>query len=474
MAGSRRHRFTKILATLGPASTSKEQIQALFDAGADVFRLNFSHGTHAEHQARYDVIRHVEAETGRPIAILADLQGPKLRVGTFKNDEVQLIPGAVFRLDMNPDDGDEQRVHLPHPEIFQALEVGSDLLLDDGKIKLTVREVGADFAVTEVVNGGPLSARKGVNVPDALLPVSALSAKDREDLEFALSLGVDWVALSFVQRPEDILEARAIIKDRAPILTKLEKPTAIQHLVELVKLSDAIMVARGDLGVEMPPEQVPTIQKQIIKTCRAMGKPVVVATQMLDSMVHAPTPTRAEASDVATAVYDSADAVMLSAESAVGSYATESVAMMNRIITQVEQDSTYLSIMNNSHGAPNPTVQDAITLAARQIAETIGAKCIATYTASGSTTLRASRERPNVPVICITSALKTARRMALAWGVHPYHVQEVERFSDVVGQATDVAQQEGFAQEGDMVAITAGVPMGQTGSTNVVRVELIT
>ncbi|MAZ98378.1 MAG: pyruvate kinase [Rhodospirillaceae bacterium] len=469
----RRYRNTKIVATLGPASTTKKQIRALIKAGVDVFRLNFSHGSHEDHQSRFETIRQLEEELDRPIAIMADLQGPKLRVGVFKSDEVELAAGASFVLDLEDALGSNNRVQLPHQEIFDAAVVGMELLLDDGKIRLRVQNAAKNSIETKVITGGTLSNRKGVNVPGVALGLSALSEKDKIDLNFALQLGFDWIALSFVQRPADVAEARELIKGRASVLIKLEKPAAIEHLDELVKLSDAVMVARGDLGVELPPEKVPGIQKKIVKLCRHWGKPVVVATQMLDSMVHAPAPTRAEASDVATAVYDSADAVMLSAETAAGEFPLKSVDMMNRIILEVEGDEAHQILTDEKHELPEPTVSDAITLAARQVAQTVSASCIITYTTSGSTTLRAARERPSVPILCVTSSIATARRLAMAWGVHSVHIAEEERFSAVVRRALDVSKSQGFAESGDQIVITAGVPMGKPGSTNVLRIERV-
>jgi pyruvate kinase len=469
----RRYRSTKIVATLGPATATESKITDLFRAGVDVFRLNFSHGTHADHRSTYRIIRKLEQKIDRPMAIMADLQGPKLRIGTFKNDSIELEAGDSFRLDLQDKPGTKTRVRLPHPEIFEAAKPGTDLLLDDGRIRLRVNKVTASAIDTKVQTAGTLSNRKGVNVPGVLLRLSALSRKDRADLAFALDLGVDWIALSFVQRPEDVAEARRLIDGRASVLIKLEKPAAIEHLEELVEMTDAVMVARGDLGVELPPEKVPGLQKRIVKLSRQLGKPVVVATQMLDSMVHSPAPTRAEASDVATAVYDSADAVMLSAETAAGDYPIEAVEMMNRIIQEVEGHETYHAITAANHEPPEPTVSDAITLAARQVAETISAKCIVTYTTSGSTTLRAARERPNVPVLCVTSSERTARRLAMAWGVHAVHIANEERFSAVVKRAVETAKSQEFAKSGDKIIITAGVPMGTPGSTNVLRIERV-
>lgn len=470
----RRQRRARIVATLGPASSTPERIEALFKAGVDMFRLNFSHGTHADHSARVETIRALEQRADRPIAILMDLQGPKLRVGTFKEGKVQLTRGERFRLDLDRDKpGDATRAPLPHPEIFEALVHGAELLLDDGKIRLKVREWGPDFAITDVMTGGPLSDRKGVNVPGIVLPLSPLTEKDRRDLAFGVDLGVDYVGLSFVQRPDDIAEARKLIGGRAAVLAKLEKPAAIDHLDEIVELSDALMVARGDLGVEMPPEDVPALQKRIIRACREAGKPVIVATQMLESMIQNPAPTRAEASDVATAVYDGADAVMLSAESASGQYPVEAVEMMDRIVKKVERDPLYRRILDADRYEPEPTAPDAITAAANQVAHTIGAAAIVTFTTTGSTALRAARERPEVPVLCLTPRLATARRMALCWGTHPVVTPEVRNFQEVVDQAVQMAKREEFASNGDKVVITAGAPLGTPGATNVLRIAWI-
>jgi len=468
-----RNRRAKIVATLGPATNGGAEIEKLFEAGADVFRLNFSHGAHAEHKARLDAIRTVEKKHHRPIAVLADLQGPKLRVGELENGGVELAQDQAFRLDLDTTMGDTTRAPLPHPEIFAALKEDTQILLDDGKIRLRVTNKGDDFADTVVIAGGRLSDRKGVNVPNAVLPVAAMTDKDRADLDFALSIGVDWVALSFVQRPEDVAEARKIVQGRTAVLSKLEKPAAIDRLDEIITLSDAVMVARGDLGVELPPEDVPGLQKQIIRRCREAGKPVVVATQMLESMISSPAPTRAEASDVATAVYDGADAVMLSAETAAGNYPFEAVAIMDRIIARVERDEAYRPIMNTAHPDPEHTAPDAITAAARQVAETIGAAAIVTYTTSGSTTLRAARERPVVPILCLTESIATARRLVLAWGVHGVVTKDIHNFSDMIEKACRIALNEGLAQKGQRLVVTAGVPFGTPGATNILRIAWI-
>lgn len=469
----RRLHRTKIVATLGPASSSWQVIADLFQAGVDVFRLNFSHGSHDDHRANFDIIRQLERETGRPIAVLMDLQGPKLRVGTFKDGPVTLVAGDSFRLDRADVPGDAARATLPHREIYQAIAPGTGLLLDDGHIRLTVRDCGPDFADCEILTGGVLSDRKGVNVPGVVLPLSPLTAKDQKDLQFGLGLGIDWCGLSFVQRPEDIAEARKLIAGRAAIIAKLEKPAAIDRLEEIVELSDAIMVARGDLGVEMLPEDVPVVQKRIIRACRQAGKPVVVATQMLESMIDAPTPTRAEVSDVATAVYDGADAVMLSGETAMGKYPVETAAMMNRIIERVERAPNYRKMLEAEELEPEATAADAISAAARQVARTLSAAAIVTFTTSGSTTLRAARERPDVPIICLTPVIETARRLAVAWGVHPVHSSDATNFQDMVVKASHFAVADGFAKANDRIIITAGVPFGTPGATNVLRITRV-
>jgi pyruvate kinase len=469
----RRQRKAKILATLGPASSTREQISALFKAGADVFRLNFSHGSHEDHQKRYDLIRAIEDEYKRPIGILMDLQGPKLRVGTIAGGSVELKTGGTYRFDLDEAKGDAKRAQLPHPEIFAAVQAGTNLLIDDGRLRLRVKKFGSDFAECEVVVGGKLSDRKGVNVPDVVLPLSPLTPKDREDLRFGIDLGCDWVAMSFVQRPEDVAELRKLISGRAKVIAKLEKPAAIDRLEEIVDLSDAVMVARGDLGVEMPPEDVPAIQKRIIAACRKSGKPVVVATQMLDSMVHSPAPTRAEASDVATAIYDGADAVMLSAETASGQYPVEAVAMMNRIIERVERDPAYRQILDARHPDPQPTGHDAISAAAAQVAHTLSVAAIVTYSTSGSTVLRVARERPEVPILALTASLSTARALSLAWGAHCVQIQDLKRFSEMVETACSVALSQEMAKVGDRLVITAGVPFGTPGSTNILRVAWV-
>jgi pyruvate kinase len=469
----RRQRSARIVATLGPASSSAEGIRALFDAGVDVFRLNFSHGTHLEHDARFTAIRQVEAEAGRPIGILADLQGPKLRLGTFAEGKIELCAGARFRLDSDRGEGDATRAPLPHPEIFEALEPGTELLLDDGRIRLRAEHCGAGFAETVCLIGGTLSDRKGVNVPNAVLPLSAITEKDRSDLAFAIDRGADWIAFSFVQRPADVAEGRKLVAGRAGVMVKLEKPSAISHLSEIIELADGLMVARGDLGVEMPPEDVPSLQKRIVYACRAAGKPVIVATQMLDSMILLPTPTRAEVSDVATAVYEGADALMLSAETAVGHYPSEAVSIMNRIACRVQQDPLYYPGLAGIRIEHEHTAPDAISAAACQVAGMVGAAAIVSYTTSGATALRAARERPAAPLLVLTSSLETARRLALLWGAHCVHTSDVENFGDMVEKAARIAYREGIAQRGERIVVTAGVPFGTPGATNVLRIAWV-
>ena len=466
----RRQRNVKIVATLGPSSETRDSIRALFAAGADVFRLNKSHGSHDEIRSKHEIIRAVEKEFDTPIAILADLQGPKLRVGVFANGSEDLEEGAAFRMDLDPAEGDKSRVCLPHPEIFAALQEGSTLLINDGKIRMQVVSCGPDFAECEVTTGGTISNRKGVNVPDVLLPLAALSDKDREDLEFVCGLGVDWLALSFVQRPEDVFEARGLADGRAAILSKIEKPSAVERFDDILDASDGIMVARGDLGVELPVQAVPPIQKRLVRKCRAAAKPVIVATQMLESMIESPMPTRAEVSDVSNAIYEGADAVMLSAESAAGQYPVEAVTTMDRVAVEVEADPTYAQIITASRRSKGSTIADGIVVAAREIAETTDIKVICCFTQSGTTALLVARERPSVPIIAMTSQLDTARRLGLSWGCTCVMTGVLERFKQAVVNAARAARAKGFAVETDQIVVTAGVPFNVPGTTNILRV----
>ena len=469
----RRRRRTKIIATLGPSSATPEVLARLFHAGADVFRLNFSHGSHEDHLARIQMIRALEEQTGRPIGILADVQGPKLRVGRFQGGRVTLRTGQPFRLDLSPVPGDSSRVELPHPEIIQVARIGTSLLLDDGKLRLRVVRVRDDHLETEVVTGGSLSDRKGVNVPDVALPIPALTAKDRLDLDFALGHGVDFIGLSFVQRAEDVAEAKEIAAGRAWIMTKMEKPQSLENMDAILDLSDAVMVARGDLGVELPPEEVPLAQKRLVRAARERGLPVVVATQMLESMITAPAPTRAEASDVATAVFDGADCVMLSAETAAGQYPYEAVNMMDRIVERVERDEDWRKGIESSRPAPERNSASAIASASSNIAHVIGAAAIAAFTEGGSTALRIARERPECPVLGLTPNISTARRLAVCWGVHAVVTGEVHSMTETVTRATRLARSEGFANPGEEIVVTAGIPFNQTGTTNALRVVVV-
>jgi len=468
-----RDRFTKIVATLGPASSSRERLRALFEAGADVFRLNFSHGTQDDHRQRVELLRALEKEFKHPIAILMDLQGPKLRLGAFATGPLELKKGQKLRFDMDEAPGTPKRVPLPHAEIFKAAKPDGILLVDDGKVRLRIVAHDETTIDTEVEVPGTISDRKGVNLPNLVIPLSPMTAKDHRDLTYGLSLGVDWVALSFVQHANDIAELKKLVAGRAAVMAKLEKPAAIDHLDEIIEQSDGIMVARGDLGVEMPPEAVPPLQKRILAACRVVGRPAIVATQMLESMVHSPTPTRAEASDVATAVYDGADAVMLSAESASGDYPVEAVTIMDRICKSVEGDPLYRRLMDASRREPESTTADAISAAARQCAHTLSAAAIVTYTTTGSTTLRAARERPDVRILCLTPVLDTARRMTLTWGVHPIQTEDAHNFADMVARAVRVARQQKIAKPGERLVITAGVPFGTPGATNILRIAYV-
>ncbi|QUS41614.1 pyruvate kinase [Tardiphaga alba] len=469
----RRQRRIKILATLGPASSDSAMIRKLFEAGADVFRINMSHTPHDKMRDLVKTIRNVESSYGRPIGILVDLQGPKLRVGAFTDGGVQLKNGEAFTLDSDPSPGDGTRVHLPHPEILAALRPGHALLIDDGKLKLIAEETSADRAVTRVVVGGRISDRKGVSLPDTDLPVSAMTPKDRSDLEAALETGIDWVALSFVQRAEDVHEAKRLVRGRAAIMSKIEKPQAIDRLESILEASDALMVARGDLGVELPLERVPSLQKRMTRMARRAGKPVVVATQMLESMIQSPVPTRAEVSDVATAIYEGADAVMLSAESAAGKFPVEAVATMNRIGEEVERDPTYRNVLTAQRPGPEATVGDAIADAARQIAETLELSAIICWTSSGSTAMRVARERPKPPIVAITPNLAGGRKLSVAWGVHCVVAEDAKDQDDMVDRAGRIAFRDGFAKAGQRVIVVAGVPLGTPGATNMLRIAYV-
>ena len=466
----RRQRNTKILATLGPASGTPEIIEELFKAGVDAFRLNFSHGSHEDHKERLDMIRALEDKYARTTCVVADMQGPKLRIGTFEEEKIALTKGMTIRLDLDPTPGNEERVCLPHPEVMSALNIGSNILLDDGKVRFKIQEKGDDYLIAEVVAGSRLSDRKGFNIPNVILPIAALTEKDKVDLEAALDMGVDWIAQSFVQTADDVKYAKELINGRAALMAKIEKPSALESFSEILAHSDGIMLARGDLGVEIPPEQVPAWQKKIVRMTRGTGKPIVVATQMLESMIENARPTRAEASDVATAVYDGTDAVMLSAETAAGSYPLESVEIMDRICRSVEQDDLYQKLMAADRPANIKDPSDAITASAYHIAQDIGVACIANFTASGSTAQRAARMRPSQPILTLSESQETTRRLALSYGVHSVLVPVATTFAESVTMACTFAVTEGLAQKDERLVITAGVPFGQKGTTNSLRI----
>ncbi len=468
-----RNRNTKIIATLGPTSSSPLKIHSLFQAGADIFRLNFSHGSHEDHRRRVYHIRQYEKRLGRPIAILGDLQGPKIRIGNFKNSYVLLKDSQKFILDLNPKLGDEKRVLLPHPEIFRSVKKNNKILIDDGKISLNVESVSSDQIITEIINGGKISNKKGVNIPETFIKMSSLTKKDIKDLELCLNLSLDYVALSFVQKSKDLIDLKKYTGEQTAIMAKFEKPLAIRRMEEILSHCDAAMVARGDLGVEMPPEEVPIIQKRLVDASRNQGKPVVVATQMLDSMVNSPSPTRAEASDVATAVFDAVDCVMLSAETASGKFPIESVKIMDRIIRGVENDFSYRQMLDSKKIKLEKTTSDAISSAASQVVNTVFAKAIFTYTRSGGTAKRAARERPTVPIIGLSPDRLTARQLSLIWGVHNIHALEPKSFSGMIENACELAKKERIVKKGDYVVITAGAPIGVTGSTNNLRIAKI-
>jgi pyruvate kinase len=469
----RRQRRTKVVATLGPASGDRATINRLFQAGADVFRINMSHTSHDRMRELVASIRAVESEHNRPIGVLVDLQGPKLRLGAFKNDAAEIDKGQDFIFDTDPTPGDATRVNLPHAEIFAAIKPGDTLLIDDGKLRLQAIETSPQRIVARVEVGGKMSNRKGVSLPDTVIPLAALAAKDVADLEAALDAGTDWVALSFIQRPEDVAEAKKITRGRAAVMAKIEKPQAVARLDDILDLADGLMVARGDLGVEMPLERVPGVQKDMTRACRRAGKPVVVATQMLESMIASPVPTRAEVSDVATAIFDGADAIMLSAESAAGQYPIEAVATMNRIAEQVERDAIYLPSLHVLHTEPEATGADAIAAAARQVAETIDLSAIVCWTSSGSTGLRVARERPQCPIIAISPIIAAGRKLCVVWGIHTVIAEDAHDQDDMVERACRLALKEGFAKAGQRIIIVAGVPLGTPGATNMMRIAFV-
>jgi pyruvate kinase len=469
----RRHRRAKIVATVGPASASPEMLKELFLAGVDTFRLNFSHGTQDGHAQVHAAIRALEKEVQRPIGILMDLQGPKIRVGTLRDGKIEVKADQSIRFVLSGTEGDASSIPLPHPEIFAAVAPNHDLLIDDGRVRVRVTGISDNTIDAKVITGGKISNHKGVNLPGTVLDLSPLTPKDRSDLEFGLKLGVEWVALSFVQRPSDVIEARGLIGDRAGVMVKIEKPAALERIDDIIQLSDAVMVARGDLGVEIPPEEVPGRQKELVRACRLAVKPVIVATQMLDSMVAAPTPTRAEASDVATAIYDGADAVMLSAESATGQYPRETVEMMDRIIKSTEQHKMYRSLIEATQPGEEQTPPHAVATAAAGLASEIHSKAIVAYTLGGTTASRVARKRPSLPILAVTPSVDTSRRLCLLWGAHSVLAEDVHSYEEMVEQATALAMDQGFASVRDILVVVAGIPFGQAGNTNNLRVVSI-
>lgn len=466
-----KNRQTKIVATLGPASASPEIIRELLETGVNMLRLNFSHGTHEDHGAMVEHIRALEKELAGPIGILADMQGPKLRIGEFEGGRIDLEKDQNFRFDLDPAPGDNTRVNLPHPEVLEVLEENSLIFLDDGKVRARITKKGKDYVEAVIRSGAELSNRKGLNVPGAVIPIPALTGKDKKDLEAALEMGVDWIAQSFVQTPDDVAEAKELVGGRAALMAKIEKPSALTHLEEIIGMADGVMLARGDLGVEIPPEDVPSVQKRVVRQVREQGKPIVVATQMLESMVKNARPTRAEASDVATAVYDGADAVMLSAETASGEYPLRAVEIMARICRRTEADETYTDMMEACHPDTVGDPSDAITTAAYYVAQDVGASLIVTYTVSGSTALRMARQRPQVPIMCLTPKPSVARKLAVSYGVRAVVTSETESdFTGPAQHAADIALEKGLAEKGQRFVMTAGVPFGTPGSTNILRI----
>ncbi len=462
-------RKTKILATLGPSTTSEEQIAAIVAAGANAFRLNFSHGNLEDHAGRLNNVRKVSAATGKQLPVLADLQGPKIRIGEM-NEPVQLVKGELIKLDSDKTPGDKTRVCLPHREILESLLPGDTVLVNDGVIGLKVEEAGDGYVVTSVVTPGILSSRKGVNVPGRTLPMSALTPKDLIDLEGALGLGVDWIALSFVQTAEDVAECKAKVNGRARVMAKIETQAAIDNLEAILEQADGLMVARGDLGVELPTEDVPPLQKKMLDLGRKAGKPVVVATQMLESMISNPRPTRAEANDVANAAYDGADCVMLSAESASGAYPIEAVEVMSRIISKIEGSERWRTELDAHQPACDGSTSDAVALAARDMAVALDATTIVTFTETGNSTKRMSRRRTDATIIALTPHQQVARQVELSWGAYGLVCPTVTTPEDMVAKASKQAIDAGFASKGDKVVVMAGIPFGQAGSTNMVRV----
>ncbi len=465
-------RRAKIVCTLGPATRDPERIRALVDVGMDVARLNFSHGTHEEHRAMLEGVRGAAAAAGKAVAVLADLQGPKIRLGRFAGGEATLVPGAEFVITTEPVEGTAARAATSYPGFARDVRSGDAVLLDDGHVRLEVLDVRGSETRTRVVVGGRVSDHKGINLPGVEIRTPALTDKDRDDLAFALAHGADWVALSFVRDPADADAARRAMGEagaRVPLIAKLEKPEAVERLAEVLDAFDGIMVARGDLGVEMPLQQVPITQRRAVRLARDRGKPVIVATQMLDSMIASPRPTRAEVSDVAHAVFEGADALMLSGETSSGAHPEEAVATMARIALAAEADAAGLPPLRAIPGSR----QDAIAEAATRIAEDLGASALVAFTISGATARSLARHRSRVPVIAFTTAEAVCRRLAPVWGVEAHVLPAATDTDRLVAEVDRALLDRGRARRGDAVVIVAGTPPGVTGSTNTIRVQVV-
>jgi len=468
-----RNRFAKILATIGPATAAPDNLRLLNDVGVDAFRLNFSHGSLDDHLRSINALRQIEQDSGNPLAIVADMQGPKIRVGEFEGGQIELRYGDTVTLEVSDKPGKDGLIRLPHPELVDALSPGDQLKFDDGKLMVTITANDGKSLLARVDVPGILKNKKGINVIGAVLPMSALTDKDREDMAFALDHNVDFIALSFVQNAQDVIEAKGTIQGRAAIIVKIEKPSALKELDEILSHADAVMVARGDLGVELPLEQVPVVQRRIIRKARSMGKPVIVATHMLESMIDSPTPTRAEASDVATAIYQGADAVMLSAETAVGRHPATAVAIMDRIIKAAEGDPEYWKYFKSRPLKHRNTNNDAISQAVRGMAETLDCMAVLGYTKSGSTAQRISRERPPCLIVGLTPDKRTASRLALSWGVLPVITNDPVNFDDMLGSVQTVAKEKVGLKTGDLIMISAGIPFGRPGTTDTLKIATI-
>ncbi|RCJ29131.1 pyruvate kinase [Nostoc minutum NIES-26] len=470
-------RRTKIVATIGPATSSPEMLKAIIEAGATTLRLNFSHGTHADHQRNIRLIRQTAFELNQPVAILQDLQGPKIRLGRFENGSIVVAKGDRFTLTNRPVIGTQEISCITYDYLAEEVPVGAKILLDDGRVEMSVEEINRDKGDLHcrVSVAGKLSNNKGVNFPGVYLSIKAMTDKDREDLMFGLDQGVDWVALSFVRNPQDIIEIKELISStgkQVPVVAKIEKHEAIEQMEAVLALCDGVMVARGDLGVELPAEDVPVLQKRLIATANRLGIPIITATQMLDSMVSNPRPTRAEVSDVANAILDGTDAVMLSNETAVGNYPVEAVATMARIAERIEQEeahSTVRQLRDTRRSIPN-----AISQAVSQIAEQLGAAAIMTLTQTGATARNVSKFRPSTPILAVTPHVNVARQLQLVWGVKPLLVLGLPSTGQTFQAAINVAQERMLLSEGDLVVMTAGTLQGVAGSTDLIKVEVVT